>query len=87
MLLEERGRNPDAKLMLFVLTDGETMQGMSFDDMLPVIQALKVPVYTIGYDADIETLRRLSSIVEAASINANEGQIAYKIGSMLNAQM
>lgn len=87
MLLEERARNPGARLMLFVLTDGETAQGMRFDDILPIIRALKIPIYTIGYDADIKTLKKLSSIVEAASINANEGQIGYKIGSMLNAQM
>ena len=48
---------------------------------------LKIPIYTIGYDADIKVLKKLSGVVEAASINANEGQIGYKIGSMLNAQM
>ncbi len=87
MLLEERQKNSDAKLMMFVLTDGKTQDGLDYDDILPVIKGLRVPIYTIGYEADIDTLAQLSSIVEAASISAKEGEVSYKIGSMLNAQM
>ncbi len=32
MLMEEKEKNPNAKLMLFVLTDGETNQGHSLKD-------------------------------------------------------
>jgi Ca-activated chloride channel homolog len=46
-----------------------------------------VPIYTIGYEADFDELRRVSGLVEAATINASEGEIRYKIGSLLNAQM
>ena len=34
-----------------------------------------------------DELSKLSSLVEAASINAGESDVAYKIGSMLNSQM
>jgi len=87
MLLQEKQKNPNAKTTLFVLTDGETNNGLKFDDVRPVIQALGVPIYTIGYEANLPVLQELSSIVEAASINADEGEVQYKIGALLNAQM
>ncbi len=86
-LIEVREQNPDAKPILFVLTDGETNRGLIFSDMNQMIPALNIPIYTIGYEADIEELKRVSSLVEAASLNAGEGEIAYKIGALLNAQM
>ena len=87
MLLQEKQKNPNAKTTLFVLTDGETNNGLKFDDIRPVIQALGIPIYTIGYEANLPVLQELSSIVEAASINADEGEVQYKIGALLNAQM
>ena len=87
LLLAEKQKNPKAKTTLFVLTDGETKDGWKFSDVRPVIQGLGIPIYTIGYEANLPVLQELSSIVEAASINANEEQVQYKIGSLLNAQM
>ena len=87
LLLAEKKANPDVKPILFVLTDGETSNGLKFGAMAPVIEGIKIPVYTIGYEANLAELKRLSSLVEAASINANEGNVNYKIGSLLNAQM
>ncbi len=87
MLLKAMESNPDAKPILFVLTDGKTNKGFDFGKTSELIQGLAIPVYTIGYAAKIDELKRLSSLVEAASINAGEGQIEYKIGSLLNAQM
>ena len=87
LLLEEKRKNPDVRPILFVLSDGETNRGIGFDTMGPVITGIGFPVYTIGYEAKIEELRRLSSLVEAASLNASEGNVQYKIGSLLNSQM
>ncbi|MBC8391667.1 MAG: hypothetical protein H8E17_03740 [Deltaproteobacteria bacterium] len=55
--------------------------------MRKIIEGIGIPIYTIGYEADLAVLHRLSSLVEAASINATEGKIKFKIGSLLNAQM
>jgi Ca-activated chloride channel family protein len=87
MLAEQVAKDPTLKPMLFVLTDGETNEGMVYADMSDVIQGLKIPVHTIGFEAKIDELGKLSSLVEAASINAGESDVAYKIGSMLNSQM
>jgi Ca-activated chloride channel homolog len=87
MLVKEKQAQPEVKPILFVLTDGQTNVGMNFSDMDRIIGGVNIPVYTIGYEANIQELARLSSLVEAASLNAGEEEIEYKIGSLLNAQM
>ena len=83
----KKAQNPDAKLMLFVLSDGETNYGHSLDDLQDILKTFKIPVYTVGYNADIKALQSLSSINEAASINADSEDVVYKLGSLFNAQM
>ncbi|PYG86904.1 Ca-activated chloride channel family protein [Ruminiclostridium sufflavum DSM 19573] len=87
MLVEEKAKTPNAKLMLFVLSDGETNYGHSLDDVGDMLKAFKIPIYTIGYNADIKALETLSQINEAASINADSEDVVYKLGSLFNAQM
>lgn len=87
MLMEEKAKNPDTKLLLFVLSDGETNKGHSLNDIEEVLSALKIPVYTVGYNANIKALEKISSINEAASINADSEDVVYKLGSLFNAQM
>ena len=85
MLMDEKAKNPNAKLMLFILTDGETNYGHSLNDVEVMLRALKIPIYTIGYNADIKSLQVISSINEAASINADTDDVVYKLGSLFNA--
>ncbi len=87
LLLEQRKANPDTRLMLFVLTDGETNKGLKFNKMEEIIRGVGIPVYTIGYAEQIAELKQISALVEAASLNASQGDVGYKIGNLLNAQM
>lgn len=87
MLLEEKAKNPDTKLMLFLLSDGETNSGLSMKKITGILKTYKIPVYTIGYNADIEALETISSINEAASINADSDDVVYKLKNLFDAQM
>ena len=87
MLLDEKEKNPDAKLMLFVLSDGETNIGHSLDDLREILESVKIPVHTIGYNANIEALENISRINEATSINSDSDDVIYKLGSLFNAEM
>jgi len=87
MLMDAQEQNPNTKLMLFVLTDGETNKGHSLNDISGMISNLKIPIYTIGYNANISVLQSLSNINEAASINADTDDVIYKLESLFNAQM
>ncbi|REK74276.1 vWA domain-containing protein [Paenibacillus paeoniae] len=87
LLQDEVALNPDVKPVIFVLSDGETNEGHSLKDVRGLIETYKIPVYTIGYNANIEALKSISSINEAASINADTDDVVYKIGNLLNVQM
>ncbi len=80
-------KNPSHKPILIVLSDGEPNGGYSFGDVEPLIIDANIPIYTIGYEADLSELKKLSALVEAASIDAGQAEVRYKIGSLLNAQM
>jgi Ca-activated chloride channel family protein len=87
MLMDAKAKNPNTKLMLIVLTDGETNRGYSFDDIEGVTRGMRIPIYTIGYNEDIEILKKLSDINEATSINAETDDVIYKLESLFNSQM
>jgi Ca-activated chloride channel family protein len=87
MLQDELALNPNIKPIIFVLSDGETNEGYSLKDIKMLIETYKVPIYTIGYNANIEALQSISSINEAASINADTDDVVYKIGNLFNVQM
>ncbi|TJY43862.1 VWA domain-containing protein [Cohnella pontilimi] len=87
LLQDELAAHPNEKPLIFVLSDGETNQGNSLKDIKGLIENYKVPIYTIGYNANIQALQSISSINEAASINADTDDVVYKIGNLFNAQM
>ncbi|MFX3634762.1 MAG: VWA domain-containing protein [Candidatus Pristimantibacillus sp.] len=87
MLQDELAINPNIKPIIFVLSDGETNEGYSLKDIKGLIENYKIPIYTIGYNANIKALQSISSINEAASINADTDDVVYKIGNLFNVQM
>ena len=87
MLMDARAQNPNTKLMLFVLTDGEANRGYGFNDVENIVRGVKIPVYTIGYNANIDILQKLSNINEATTMNADSDNVIYRLESLFNAQM
>jgi Ca-activated chloride channel family protein len=87
MLQDKMAENPNVKPIIFVLSDGETNEGYSLKDIKGVIEGYGVPIYTVGYNANIQALQSISSINEAASINADTDDVVYKIGNLFNVQM
>lgn len=86
MLEDQLAADPTMRPVIFVLSDGETNQGYSLKDIKGLIETYKVPIYTIGYNANIQALQSISSINEAASINADTDDVVYKIGNLFNVQ-
>lgn len=89
MLIKAKEEHPDAKVMLFLLSDGRANTGWDLDSIGYMLQENNIPVYTISYgeDADTDELAALSSVNEASSINADSEDIVYKLKSLFNAQM
>ena len=88
MLQEKAEEVPNAKMMLFVLTDGEQNEGYSLDRIKPIVAGMGVPVYTIAYNySDNGDLEELSNINEAACIQASSDDIVNQLRNLFNVEI
>lgn len=90
MIEDAKEMHPDAKCMIFLLSDGQEQGGTwKLYDIRYAVEQSGVPIYTIGYGsgADSKSLSELSSINEAATISADSDDIVYKLKSLFNAQL
>lgn len=87
MIEKAMEEHPEAKPMLFLLSDGEQNTGYSLNEISSVVGGSDVPVYTIGYNANIEALKKVSEINEAATINADSDDIIYQLKNLFNSEM
>lgn len=87
MLLKEKEINPNSKLILFVLSDGQQNTGCSLGKIENIIKGLGISINTIGYNQDLTELNKLSDINEGASIKADSEDVIYNLKNFFNAQM
>ena len=77
----------DAKLRVFLLSDGQQNEGLSMSQVKGVISGLKIPIYTIGYNNDIDSLKELSSLNEAYCVNAESSDVIMNLKQLFTAQL
>lgn len=88
LLLDKQKELPDAKLMMFVLSDGEQNVGIKYERIPSIVKALGIPVYTIGYNmSSTAELKALASINEAALINASSDDVVNQLRNLFNTQL
>lgn len=91
MIEDKMEEVPDAKPMLFVLSDGDANRGVNLGRTTKIVGGLEVPVYTIGYNLQggsaEDQLRTLSSVNEAALINAGSDDIVNQLRNLFNVQL
>ena len=89
MIKDAQVDHPDAKCMLFLLSDGCANGYYTLNDVAYAVKSELIPVYTIGYTsgADAKELQAVSGINEAASISADTDDIVYRMKSLFNAQL
>jgi Ca-activated chloride channel family protein len=87
LLLDAKAAHPDARLMILVLTAGESNRGLSYNETKEMFAGLKIPIYTVGYEANIAALRQLSELNGAATISADTSDVGYKLEDFFNAEM
>ena len=89
MMNDKAKEVPDAKMMLFVLSDGIQNEGYKFDRIKPVVAGMDVPVYSIAYNYDDAggELYRLSSINEAALIKADSDDVVNQLRNLFKVEM
>lgn len=87
MINEMKKQIPGAKTMLFVLSDGKCNKGVNYSTAAGILSYYGIPVYTIGYNEQLDSLKDLSSINEAVYINADTDDVVYELAALFNAQM
>jgi len=89
MLVEAKEADPNTKLVLFLLSDGEKNQGYDLTDVEDILKEYQIPVYSIAYgeEANMEELNAVSSVNEATVIDADSDDVIYKLKNLFNAQM
>lgn len=88
MLHRKAAEIPNAKTMLFVLSDGEQNRGYSLGKITDIVGGMRVPIYTIGYNlSETNELQILSDINEAALINAETDDIINQLRNLFNVQL
>lgn len=79
---------PNAKPLIFVLTDGEQNQGFKLNRITGIVGGLSIPVYTIAYNYnDNGDLEQLSGINEAATIKAGSDDIVNQLRNLFNVNL
>lgn len=87
MLEDFMQTTPNVQPMIFLLSDGEQNEGASLADITPAVRKVKIPIYTIGYNADLEELKKVSTLNEAASIDADSDDVVYQLKNLFNANL
>ncbi len=87
LLSEFQAQNPDHKLIIFVLSDGERNRGHSLEEVQEALAWSGIPVHSIAYEVQSDELRQLSGLAEGAYIESNAESASYRIGNLLNSEM
>lgn len=78
---------PDAKIRILVLSDGDQNEGLSLYDINGVINGVGVPVYGIGFEANLGDLQKLAEVNEGYCINADSEDVIYKLKNLFFAEL
>jgi Ca-activated chloride channel family protein len=87
MLLKKQKEIPDAKLMLFVMSDGETNEGVKIDKLEEIMSAFDVPIYTVMFNGENDDMKRVAELNEGSAINAVGDNLSNKLRELFNVQM
>lgn len=83
MLIDQKAIGPNAdpnlKPKIFLLSDGNSNRGHSLDDIKGIVEAFGMPINTIGYNANIPELQKISSINEGFCIDAGTDDVVNKL--------
>ena len=86
-LAEFSKTNIDHKLVIFVLSDGETNKGMPFQDVSKVMEWTGIPIHSIAYELSSDHLKAMAGLAEGAYIESSAESASYRIGNLLNSEM
>lgn len=87
LINEEMAVNPEIKPIIILLSDGQTGSGYSLRSMRAVLDFYDIPMYTIGYEANVKELESIASINNGTFIDASSDDISYILKTLFDAEM
>ncbi|PWQ93914.1 vWA domain-containing protein [Leucothrix arctica] len=89
LLLEYGKTSPDHKKVIFLLSDGSTNRGLTFEDIEKSLEWSGIPVHTIAYEVNGQDtdLKAMAALAEGAYVESSSGSASYRIGNLLNSEM
>lgn len=84
---DEKLVDDNIKPIIILLSDGYTENGYSLDSVSELITAFNIPVYTIGYDANVEELTKIADITGGTYIESTSDDIGYVLKTLFNAEI
>lgn len=87
LLLEEQAIDPNIKPIIILLSDGYTQSGYSLSSVAEILDVVDIPIYTIGYEANVSELESIARINQGAFINATSDDIGYILKTLFDAEM
>ena len=87
LINEEMAANPEIKPIIILLSDGQTGSGYSLRSMRAVLDFYDIPMYTIGYEANVKELESIASINNGTFIDASSDDISYILKTLFDAEM
>lgn len=79
--------NPNHKLVIFVLSDGETNKGLAFENVSKVMEWTGIPIHSIAYELSSDHLKAMAALAEGAYVESSAESASYRIGNLLNSEM
>ena len=87
LLNQEMALDSNIKPIIVLLSDGYTGNGYSLSSMKELIDIYDIPIYTIGYEADVKELERIAEINQGAFINATSDDVGYILKTLFDAEL
>ena len=87
MAIKQKDTLPNAKIRILVLSDGEQNEGLSLSDVKGLVNGLAIPIYGVGFEADLTDLKQLSEINEGYCIDADSDDVVYKLKGLFTTQL
>jgi Ca-activated chloride channel family protein len=86
-ILKIKASVPNAKMRILVLSDGEQLNGLSLSEVTGLVNGIGIPIYGVGFEADLSDLQELADINEGYCINADSQDVVYKLRDLFVAEL
>lgn len=78
---------PNSKIRILILSDGQRTDGMWLSDVTGMVHGIELPVYGVGFEAQLGELEELARINEGYTIDADSEDVIYKLRNLFTAEL